>query len=160
MTVTKLTQLLRDAEIPPAANEMELHPHFQQPELFEFVVRSGILPIGYSPLGSPSRPLRDRAPGDTNGLEDPELVEIADELELTPAQVCIKWAIDRGQVPIPFSVKRGQFEDSMAAACLPPLSPQQMERLARLDRNSRLIKGQVFLWPEADDWRDLWDGQP
>ena len=40
MTIPKLNLLLRDAEIKPAANEMELHPHFQQPELFEFVVRS------------------------------------------------------------------------------------------------------------------------
>ena len=38
MTMPKLKLLLRDAEIKPAANEMELHPHFQQPELFEFVV--------------------------------------------------------------------------------------------------------------------------
>ena len=37
MTIPKLKLLLRDARIKPAVNEMELHPHFQQPELFEFV---------------------------------------------------------------------------------------------------------------------------
>ena len=37
MTVPKLKLVLRDAEIKPACNEMELHPHFQQPELFQFV---------------------------------------------------------------------------------------------------------------------------
>ena len=37
MTIPKLKLLLRDARIRPAVNEMELHPHFQQPELFEFV---------------------------------------------------------------------------------------------------------------------------
>ena len=36
MTIPKLKLLLRDARIKPAVNEMELHPHFQQPELFEF----------------------------------------------------------------------------------------------------------------------------
>src|ERR1044072_5630288 len=37
VTIPKLQLILRDARIPPAVNEMELHPHFQQPELFEFV---------------------------------------------------------------------------------------------------------------------------
>ena len=38
---------------------MELHPHFQQPELFAFVRQQGIVPVGYSPVGSPARPERD-----------------------------------------------------------------------------------------------------
>ena len=42
MTVPKLKLVLRDARIKPAVNEMELHPHFQQPELFKFVVDNGI----------------------------------------------------------------------------------------------------------------------
>ena len=60
MTLPKLELILRDARIKPAANEMELHPHFQQPELFRFVIDNGIQPIGYCPLGSPGRPERDR----------------------------------------------------------------------------------------------------
>ena len=42
MTIPKLKLLLRDARIKPAVNEMELHPHFQQPELFQFVVQNGM----------------------------------------------------------------------------------------------------------------------
>ena len=71
MTIPKLKLVLRDAKIKPAANEMELHPHFQQPELFEFVRANGMQPIGYSPLGSPHRPERDRTPEDTSPTEDP-----------------------------------------------------------------------------------------
>ena len=41
---------------------MELHPHFQQPELFDYVRAHGIEPIGYCPIGSPNRPQRDRTP--------------------------------------------------------------------------------------------------
>ena len=51
MTIPKLKLLLRDARIKPAVNEMELHPHFQQPELFQFVREHGIEPIGYLPAG-------------------------------------------------------------------------------------------------------------
>lgn len=157
MTVRKLQLLLRDAEVAPAANEMELHPHFQQPELFDFLVGHGILPIGFSPLGSPSRPERDRTAEDTSDMEDPVIVEIANERGIRPADVCIKWAVARGQIPIPFSVKRTQYESSLRAATSPPLSDAEMRRLAGIDRNCRLIKGQVFLWPEAKDWHDLWD---
>ena len=71
MTIPKLQLVLRDAAIRPVVNQMELHPHFQQPELFRFVVEHGIVPVGYSPLGSPGRPERDRTPEDTVDIEDP-----------------------------------------------------------------------------------------
>src|SRR5690242_117140 len=77
MTIPKLKLLLRDARIKPAVNEMELHPHFQQPELFNFVRANGIEPIGYSPIGSPGRPERDRTADDTVDVEDPVIVAIA-----------------------------------------------------------------------------------
>jgi hypothetical protein len=97
MTIPKLALLLRDAQVRPACNEMELHPHFQQPELFQFVVDQGIVPIGYSPIGSPGRPDRDRTPSDTVDVMDPVIQEIADRHRLHPAVVCIKWA-GHGQV--------------------------------------------------------------
>src|SRR5271157_5730229 len=55
MTIPKLELVLRDANIKPACNEMELHPHFQQPELFKFVIDNDMVAIGYSPIGSPNR---------------------------------------------------------------------------------------------------------
>ena len=77
MTVPKLELLLRDAAIRPAVNQMELHPHFQQEEFFRWVQHHGIVPVGYSPLGSPGRPERDRTPDDTVDLEDAVIVAIA-----------------------------------------------------------------------------------
>jgi len=99
LTIPKLRLLLHDARIKPAANEMELHPHFQQPELFDFVSSQGMVAIGYSPIGSPARPERDRTAADTLDVEDPVLVRIARRLVLHPAAVCIKWAVQRGQAP-------------------------------------------------------------
>ena len=157
MTVPKLARLLPDARIKPAANEMELHPHFQQPDLFRFVMENGIIPIGYSPLGSPSRPERDRTPDDTVDMEDPVVREIAHRHGVSPAFVCIQWAITRGQIPIPFSVKPAQYMESLRAAVAPPLSTAEMTALDQIDKNNRLIKGQVFLWKENQSWEDLWD---
>ena len=157
MTMPKLKLLLRDARIKPAANEMELHPHFQQPELFNFVRESGILPIGFSPIGSPTRPDRDKTPDDTVDIEDPVIVQIANRLGVHPAVVCIKWAVQRGQVPIPFSIYPDQYASNLRAAVVDLLTADDMQAIAAIDKNCRLIKGQVFLWEGAKDWEDLWD---
>jgi diketogulonate reductase-like aldo/keto reductase len=157
MTIPKLTLLLRDARIKPVANEMELHPHFQQPELFEFVTRAGMLPIGYSPVGSPKRPARDTTPDDTVDIEDPVIVRIAKDHGIHPATLCVKWAVQRGQVPIPFSVNRTNYLANLQSVVSPPLSADEMREIAGIDKNCRLIKGQVFLWKENQTWEDLWD---
>jgi len=157
MTIPKLELLLRDARIKPAVNEMELHPHFQQPALFDFVCRHGIEPVGYSPIGSPGRPARDRTADDTVDIEDPVIVEIAARHGVHPAVVCIKWAVQRGQTPIPFSVKRRNYLANLQGVVSDPLSADEMAAIANIDKGCRLIKGQVFLWKENQDWRDLWD---
>jgi alcohol dehydrogenase (NADP+) len=157
MTVPKLRLLLEDARIRPAVNEMELHPHFQQPELFDFVRANGIAPVGYCPLGSPNRPERDRTPEDTSDMEDPVIVRIARRLGVHPASVCIRWAVQRGQTPIPFSTNPRNYVANLEAAVAPPLTVEDMCDIAAIDRNCRLIKGQVFLWKPGQSWEDLWD---
>jgi alcohol dehydrogenase (NADP+) len=157
MTIPKLMLLLRDAEIRPAANEMELHPHFQQPDLFEFVRERGVVPIGYCPIGSPARPERDRTPQDTVDTEDSVVIRIAERLGVQPAVVCVKWAVQRGQVPIPFSTKRQNYLANLQCTVTPALPAEEMCALAGVDRGCRLIKGQVFLWKAGQRWEDLWD---
>jgi diketogulonate reductase-like aldo/keto reductase len=155
MTIPKLKLVLRDARIQPAVNEMELHPHFQQPELFQYVVDQGIQPVGYCPIGSPGRPERDRTPEDTSPTEDPVIQAIGQAHGIHPAVVCIKWAVQRGQTPIPFSVNN--YRANLAGIVDDPLSDDEMRRIAGLDRSCRLIKGQVFLWKDGQTWEDLWD---
>ena len=157
MTIAKLKLLLRDAKIKPAANEMELHPHFQQPEFFKFCIDNQIAPIGFAPIGSPTRPDRDKTPGDTVDIEDPVIVKIAERLNVHPAVVCVKWAVQRGQIPIPFSIYPDQYWSNLKAATTEPLTDEEMQEIAGIDKNNRLIKGQVFLWESAKDWQDLWD---
>lgn len=157
MTIPKLELLLRDARIKPAVNEMELHPHLQQPALFDFVKRNGVEPIGYSPIGSPNRPDRDRTADDTVDIEDPVIVRIAERLGVHPAVVCIKWAVQRGQTPIPQSAKRRNYLANLRGVISDPLTEDDMRAIAGIDRNCRLIKGQVFLWRANQTWEDLWD---
>ena len=157
MSIAKLKLLLRDAKIRPAANEMELHPHFQQPELFKYCLDNNIAPIGFSPIGSPTRPDRDKAPDDTVAIEDPVIIKIAKRLNIHPAVVCVKWAVQRGQIPIPFSIYPKEYLSNLRAATVDPLTAEDMREIEGIDKNNRLIKGQVFLWEKAKDWNDLWD---
>jgi alcohol dehydrogenase (NADP+) len=157
MTVPKMRLLLRDARIKPVVNEMELHPHFQQPEFFRYLIENGIQPIAFSPIGSPARPERDRTPEDTSPLEDPAICQIARRLGVHPAVVCIKWAVQRGQIPIPFSANPRNILGNLLAVTGEPLTQEDMSTIEKLVRNCRLIKGQVFLWKDNQSWEDLWD---
>lgn len=157
MTVPKLEAVLPHCRIQPAALEMELHPSFQQPELYDYAVAKGILPIGYCPIGSPSRPERDRTAEDVADTELPAVLAAAKAHQVHPAVICLKWAVQRGQVPIPFSVKEPQYISNLKCATEDPLTEAEMEAIAKEDRNCRLIKGQVFLWEGARGWEDLWD---
>ncbi|MCU1234764.1 MAG: Aldehyde reductase, partial [Candidatus Solibacter sp.] len=156
-TIPKLKLILRDARITPAVNELEMHPHFQQKELFDFVRANGIAPIAYSPIGSPGRPERDRTPDDTVDVEDPVIVAIAERLGVHPAVVCVKWAAQTGAAPIPFSTKRRNYLANLQGVVSEPLTAQDMQAIAVIDKNCRLIKGQVFLWKQDQSWEDLWD---
>jgi len=157
MTIPKLEAVLPLCRIKPAALEMELHPSFQQPELFDYAVAHNMLPIGYCPLGSPSRPERDRTEEDVVDMELPSIVKAARAHNVHPAAICLKWAVQRGQVPIPFSVKESQYTSNLMCVTEDPLTEEEMEAIRMEDRNCRLIKGQVFLWEGAKGWEDLWD---
>ena len=155
MTIPKLNAVLDQLRIPPAACESEMHPCFQQQELLDYLKEHRILPIGYMPLGSPRRPERDIEPGDASDMEMPVLQEIAKAHGVHPAIICLKWALGRGVLPIPFSVHN--YEANLLAAVTEKLTDEEMQAISALECGSRLVKGQVFLWKGAGDWHDLWD---
>lgn len=116
-----------------------------------------IQPIGFMPLGSPQRPERDMMSEDIADMQLPEPKEIAKAHHCHPALICLKWAHQRGQIPIPFSVHADNYADNLRSVTEDPLTEEEMAKIAALERNNRLVKGQVFLWPGAKDWHDLWD---
>lgn len=156
MTVSKLEKVLPLCRIKPSALEMECHPSFQQQELFDYAITHDIIPIGFCPIGSPSRPERDRCSTDVADTELPEVMTVAQNHNVHPAVVCIKWAVQRGLCTIPFSVKEPQYISNLKCTTEDPLTDEEMELLKKADRNCRLVKGQVFLWPGATDWEELW----
>jgi alcohol dehydrogenase (NADP+) len=157
MTVKKLDEVLPHCAVKPAFLEMEQHPAFQQPDLYDYCRKAGITVIGFCPLGSPNRPERDKTQDDIVDTELPAIREVAAAHGIHPALVCIKWAVQRGTIPIPFSTTEKNYKANLKCVTEDPLSAAEMEKIARADQNCRLVKGQVFLWPDARDWKDLWE---
>ena len=54
-------------------------------------------------------------------------------------------------------MKRSEFLSNLNSVISEPLTEAEMQAIAGIDKNCRLIKGQVFLWNGARDWQDLWD---
>lgn len=74
----------------------------------------------------------------------PVLVDIAKAHNVRPAVICLKWAVQRGQIPIPFSVHETEYVSNLRCTTEDPLTGVDMAAFAAADHNCRLIKGQVF----------------
>ena len=88
-------------------------------------------------------------------LEVPEMQAIAKAHGVHPALIALKWAHQRGEISIPFSVHN--YVSNLKCVTEDPLTEEEMARIGTLERGNRLVKGQVFLWEGAKDWHDLWD---
>ncbi|WVZ17670.1 hypothetical protein V8G54_010652 [Vigna mungo] len=102
----KLQDLLDIARVPPAVNQVELHPGWQQPKLHAFCESKGIHISGYSPLGSPGNLKSDI-------LKNPVVVEIAEKLGKTPAQVALRWGLQSGQSVLPKSTTESRIKENI-----------------------------------------------
>src|SRR5579862_8837852 len=100
--VEHLTDLLEKAETVPSVNQIELHPYFQQPEVQALNAEHGILTQAWSPIGGITF-YRDS--NHTSTLEDPVIVRIAEAHSRSPAQVMLRWHIQKGRSAIPKSTK-------------------------------------------------------
>jgi len=163
--------LLRDvsANERPVANQMEMHPLFQQTALRRYFESEGIACTGYMSLGSPNRPGRDRFKEHRADMLDPVIQAIAKECGVSPARIAVSWAAQREKKSggfVAMATRSDWMLDNLKAAAEDLLSPEQLLRICGddtpehpgIDANNRLIWGQVFLWPEADgDWRILWN---
>ncbi len=157
MTIPKLEAVLPLCRIKPAAIELEYHPCFQQRELKKYIENQNILPVAFCPLGSPDRPERDHTPEDVADLKEPALVEIAENHHVHPVNIALKWEVQSGVIPIPFSTKPRNLLSNLKCVTEDPLTDEEMKVMETLECNNRLVKGQVFLWEGAKDWHDLWD---
>jgi diketogulonate reductase-like aldo/keto reductase len=90
--------VLKNCRIKPVCNQIEMHPYFQNRKLMEFCQNNGILVVGYStPDAVDTNEVRDQV---ENMLDDYVLVAIGKKYGKTPAQVCLRWSLQLGCVPL------------------------------------------------------------
>ncbi|HEX7326674.1 MAG TPA: aldo/keto reductase [Rhodanobacteraceae bacterium] len=153
----KLRTLAGTARIPPAVNQVELHPYLQQPELLAACRSLGVVVTAYSPLGSGDRDASMKAHGEPVLLDDPVIAAIAKAHAASPAQVLIAWALQRGTAVIPKTVNPEHLRQNLAALDL-RLGDDDMAAIAKLDRHRRYVDGAFWALPGSGyTLANLWD---
>jgi len=104
----KLEYLLSFAKIPPAANQVEVHPYCRQNKLRAFCRDKGIQLCAYSPLGGKGTPWANNSV-----MDCPVLKQIARERGKTVAQVCIRWVYEQGDCVIAKSFNRQRMQENL-----------------------------------------------
>jgi methylglyoxal/glyoxal reductase len=118
--VPHLEELLSAAKIPPAVNQIELHPWCQQRDVVALCQKHGIAVVAYSPLTKGMK-LRDR-----------HLATVAREAQRTPAQILLRWSLQKHFVTIPKSAKRERIVENASIFDF-ELSAEKMATLDHLD---------------------------
>ncbi len=141
----------------PEVNQVELHPYLAQPKLLKFAQENQIQLTAYSPLGSSGRPEGMKAANERALLEDPTVSAIAGRLSITPAQVLLAWALQRGTSAIPKSVNPERLAQNFAAASI-ELDDATMAEIATLDAHRRYVTGDFWAKPGSPyTVAALWD---
>jgi diketogulonate reductase-like aldo/keto reductase len=133
-TTMMMTDLLAYAHIKPVMNQIELHPYNAQTELVDFCIHQNVAVTAYSPLGSPGGAKEN----DPIILKDPVIKKIANTHKKSTAQVLIRWALQRGTIPIPKSTTQERITENAAVFDF-ELSPAEMEHIAALNINHRFV---------------------
>ncbi|MGK2944880.1 MAG: aldo/keto reductase [Desulfuromonadales bacterium] len=145
------------ATLMPEMNQIELHPYLQQEKMLTYCREHNIHLTAYSPLGSGDRPDVMKKANELSLLENPTVTRIAQTHGYSPAQVLLRWAIERGTAVIPKSVNPERLAENFQAAEL-ELSGQDMRALAKLDVGFRYVHGE-FWTSEGSPYtqKSLWE---
>jgi len=120
-----LKELLGYCQVPPAINQLEIHPYFQQVDLVDYCLSKGVQPMAFSAL----------AHGELRLLENTVLQDIATAHNVTAAQVVLCWHLQRGIPPVVFSASAARLKENLNVSGL-TLSDSEMTKISFVDRGS------------------------
>ena len=120
-----LNRLFQETEVVPAVNQIEVHPYLAQDDVRAFGAEHSIATEAWSPIA------RGKV------LGDPVITAIARRLERSPAQVTLRWHVQRGDIVFPKSVTRSRIEENFRLFDF-ELTPQDMAAITALDRGERV----------------------
>lgn len=119
-SIIKTKRILSTCRIVPAVNQVELHPLLPQHDLVEFCHSHGILVVAHQPLGG--EPVNNGREGHDTGsspLNNPAIAQVARQCGMTPAQVCLSWAVQRGIPVVPKTTSQSRMIENSTISRLP-----------------------------------------
>jgi 2,5-diketo-D-gluconate reductase A len=122
--IEHLERLAAETDTVPAVNQIEVHPYFTNEAVREYGRENGIATEAWSPI----------AQGEV--LDDPTITRIADNIGKTPAQIVLRWHIQRGDIVFPKSVTRSRVEENFDIFDF-ELSGIDMTDITELNRDER-----------------------
>ncbi|PSR98743.1 Non-functional NADPH-dependent codeinone reductase [Actinidia chinensis var. chinensis] len=150
----KLDHLLAFATIPPAVNQVELNPYWQQKKLIDHCKANGITVAAFSPLGAAGTSW-----GSSRVLESEVLKEIAEAKGKTVAQVCLRWEYEQGIGIVVKSYNKERIKQNLEIFDW-ALSDEESKKIGEIPQ-SRRHSGEEFLFLNGPfkTIEELWDGE-
>jgi alcohol dehydrogenase (NADP+) len=131
VVLEKLVPVYEAARIKPAVVQVESHPYHPQTELLEFCKQKGIVLLAYAPLGHGMRP---------GPLEDPTVLAIARQTSLTPAQVLLAWAIQRGTATLTTTKTLERARENYNISEIPEAAVDEINRIQIRSRLNSVVE--------------------
>jgi diketogulonate reductase-like aldo/keto reductase len=125
---TMLLDLLSYAKVKPAMNQIELHPYHAQDTLVKFCHHQEVAVTAYSPFGSTGAII----------LNDAILKSLADKYTRTPAQIVLRWEMQRGIASIPRTSSDDRIIENFAVSDF-ELSDEDIAKIDSLDQSKRFV---------------------
>ncbi|KAL3531779.1 hypothetical protein ACH5RR_005300 [Cinchona calisaya] len=150
----KLGDLLDIARVPPAVDQVECHPVWQQHKLREFCKSKGVHLSAWSPLGSPGTSWMKG-----NVLTHPVITSIAEKLGKTPAQVSLRWGLQVGNSVLPKSTREERIKENFDV--FDWSIPEDLLAKFSEIKQDRLVKGEFYVSENGPykSVEEIWDGE-
>lgn len=142
----QIQEILDICEVNPAVLQTEVHPHYQEKGLKEFLSEQKMYIQAWYPLGH----------GDKALLEEPLFAELGKKYGKSNAQIILRWHIQDGNIVIPGSKNPAHIKDNFDLFDF-TLTDEEMVRIAALDKNTRyytstpqMLKAYAEMVPDVD----------
>jgi len=130
ISLDRLLPIYESARIKPAVVQVESHPHLPETELLEFCKKKGIVLLAFAPLGHGARP---------GPIEDPVITKIAAQVGMTPAQVLLSWAVQRGTAFLTTPKSASRAKENFNISPLPEDAFNEINRIQTRQRLNQVI---------------------
>ena len=151
-----LHDLIAYARIRPVVLQIESHPRLTQEALLRLARQYGLAVTAFSPLGAASYVELEMAGDSDSVLTEPAVAEAAARLNRSPAQIVLRWGLQRGTAVIPKTSRRERLRENLALFDF-SLNETEMAGISALNRNRRFNDPGIFCEAAFNTFYPIYD---